>query len=259
MSGTMRYVAAAQVLDRRDHPDVDRAFVQERRALRRRIEPQREQVAAQLQAVDQRPRVQIIDGAETNGSSSARRVTAGSLEPAVPLDRARARPRGCCRGSLRAGCAASQDARIDRRHAVDVVGADGQRDLRELRAIERPVDLDGVDVRQRAAAPAPPASRRRSRWSASRPTADRGSGANARKPPTADCTSRARVSERRRAIAGAGRRRSAAAPAGRASRAARDRRRRDRQAIDRRFGDRLETGLAQAAPSAVVRERHRAR
>ena len=33
-----------------------------------------------------------------------------------------------------------------RRHAVDVVGADGQRDLRELRAVERPVDLDRRDV-----------------------------------------------------------------------------------------------------------------
>ena len=36
---------------------------------------------------------------------------------------------------------------IHRRHVVDVVGADGQRDLRELRAVERPVHLDRRNVR----------------------------------------------------------------------------------------------------------------
>ena len=42
-------------------------------------------------------------------------------------------------------------------------------------------------------APSPPASHRRSRWTARRSDMVRGSGANARKPPTASCRSRART------------------------------------------------------------------
>ena len=79
---------------------------------------------------------------------------------------------------------------------VDVVGADGQRELRELRTVERPVHLDRVDVVRDAAAPRPPASRRRSRWTAAATDMTRGSGANARMPPTASCRSRARSDER---------------------------------------------------------------
>ena len=117
---------AAQVLDGRDHADVDRALVQQRRALRRRVELQREAVA-QLEAVDQRPRVQVVDRAEPDRSHRALRHRRGARSGRCARPGA-SRPRGCCRGFPRAGCAAVPERpRIGRGDAVDVVGADDQR------------------------------------------------------------------------------------------------------------------------------------
>ena len=45
---------------------------------------------------------------------------------------------------MRASAAA--EVAFERRHAVHVVGPHGQRDLRQLRTVERPVHLDRLDV-----------------------------------------------------------------------------------------------------------------
>ena len=187
----MRYGDAAQILDRRNHAEVDRALVQQRRALRRRVEPQREELVAQLEPVDQRPRVQIVDRAEPDGSHP--RAPIAELARTARFARpARRPPRGCCRESLRADCAACRAPRIDGRHAVDVVGADRQRDLRELRPVERPVHLDrrmfgSEQPRQRDGLHVVVAGRRRG------DRQRRGSGAKARKPPTACAARHARA------------------------------------------------------------------
>ena len=66
---------------------------------------------------------------------------------AVPLDRRPAPPPGCCRESLRSGSAACPSTPgSDAATPIHVVGPHRQRDLRELRTVERPVHLDGLDV-----------------------------------------------------------------------------------------------------------------
>ena len=77
-SGTMR-VVAAQVLDRRDQPEVDLALVQQRRALRRHVEAHVELIGMGIEPVDQRLRIEI-----RNRAKPKRRVMRGevSLRPA---------------------------------------------------------------------------------------------------------------------------------------------------------------------------------
>ncbi len=71
------------------------------------VEAQREQLGPQLEPVDERPRVQVVDGAETDQSSdSASAVRRRSRRSGRCARPARAPPRGCCRGSLRARCGA---------------------------------------------------------------------------------------------------------------------------------------------------------
>ena len=55
---------------------------------------------------------------------------------------------------------------VRRRDAVEVVGAEGQRDLRQLRTVAPPVHLDRSECSAPPAARAPPSSRPHSRWSA---------------------------------------------------------------------------------------------
>src|SRR5262249_38602635 len=62
--GDESVLAATKVINRRDLPYVDRPLVQERRADRWHVEPERKTVGAPLQAEHQRSRVQIIDGAD---------------------------------------------------------------------------------------------------------------------------------------------------------------------------------------------------
>ena len=102
-------------------PDVDGLLVQQRGALGRRVEAQRE-AGADLEPVDQRPRIQIGDGAETDHRHVG--WLTGRAPRSARLARpARAPPPGCCRGFPRAGCAASRASPVDRRHPIDVVGA----------------------------------------------------------------------------------------------------------------------------------------
>ena len=161
------------------------------------------------------------------------------IHPARP---APVRRRGCCPGSPRADCAGARDRPSSAETPSTSSAPIGQRDLRELRSVERPVDLDRLDVVERAAAPSRPASHRRSRWTAGRRSDARGSGANARTPPTAAWMSRARVDGLERDAVGAGCwtvSRGTVQPG-----VARGGDGRDRigQAIDRRLGDRLQAG-----------------
>ena len=59
-------------------------------------------------------------------------------------------PPGCCGGSLRAASAVDPRRLRPCRHAIDVVGAEGQRDLRKLGPVPLPVHLDVVDRHQQA-------------------------------------------------------------------------------------------------------------
>ena len=147
----------AQVLDRRDHPEIDRRRRAAARRTGRHVEPQLEEIRragpdrgrADARSGSSRRRAEpcrarsasdctLADAAVTSAiiacSNEPSRST-GSSPAAVMLPRIssiglRRRPRS----------PSSADTR------VHVVGAHGERDLRELRAVERPVDLDGVDV-----------------------------------------------------------------------------------------------------------------
>ena len=133
------------------------------RALGRHVEAQRRTRGCALEAVDERARVEVRRRRRDWTQPTSRRA-ARSGRCARP---APAPPRGCCGGSPRAARGGALRSRLVlRRHAVHVVGADGQRDLRELRAVERPVHLDRRRCCRRPGARARRASRRRSRWSA---------------------------------------------------------------------------------------------
>src|SRR5215813_10258118 len=67
------------------------------------------------------------------------------LEPPIPFERFKARG-GDVAADLLNRTAASPENALERRNAIHIVGAHRQRDLRELRAVERPVHLDRVDV-----------------------------------------------------------------------------------------------------------------
>ena len=128
-------------------------------------------IGLRVEPVHERPDVQVIDGAEPDGRAHGRASrTARCAPPAsrnggadLPLDFL---ARRAARAELR---------RVDGRDAVDVVGAVGNRDLRELRAVERPVHLNGRNRRGTSAAPPRSSARRRSRWPACR--RDRGAAA----------------------------------------------------------------------------------
>ena len=176
-----------RILDRRDHPEIDGVLVQQRGALRRRVEAQREQRALQLEPVDQRrafryatapSRIRLMIGTCDATVRDQRRT-------AIALDRLQARRADVAANLLERAAPRAQHPRIDRGHAVDVVGAHRQRDLGELRAVRAASRPGSTGCSRRAAAPPPPASRRHTRWSAPRSRSRAGSGANARKPPTA--------------------------------------------------------------------------
>ena len=71
-----------------------------------------------------------------------RRSSPHDVEAAVALDRLLPGREDVAADLLERRAAAALGRLVLRRHGVDVVGADGQRDLRELRAVERPVHLD---------------------------------------------------------------------------------------------------------------------
>jgi hypothetical protein len=58
---------AAQVFDRRNHPEIDLPRVQQRGALRRHVEPEIEQIGPLVQAVDERPRIQVSNRTQATG------------------------------------------------------------------------------------------------------------------------------------------------------------------------------------------------
>ena len=98
-----------------------------------------------IEPVHERTRVQIADRAEADARSRGHRGcsprTAG-LEAAVALDRLLAGRADVATDLLERRAAAPSAVSSSARHGVDVVGADGQRDLSELGAVQRPVDLD---------------------------------------------------------------------------------------------------------------------
>ena len=171
---------AAQILDAGDHPDVDRPLVEQRGTLGRRIELHGE-LRTQLQTVDERPRVQVVNRTQPD-RSHPRRSVAGSGQPvriARPARLVAVQPRWMLpRISSSAVRLGPRAPGSDCRHAVDVVGADEQADLRQLRTVERPVDLDRRHVAA-AAGPAPRTSRRHTRSSVRSP---RGVAAAGRTP-----------------------------------------------------------------------------
>ena len=114
--------------------------------------------ASPLEAVDERPRVEIVDRAEANHGHQASNSKRPSRSTA-----SRAAARMLPWISSMGASPRTKHAGVDGRDPVHVVGADRQRDLRELGTVERPVHLDRLDVGRRPAARARPASRRRTR------------------------------------------------------------------------------------------------
>ena len=52
--------------DRRNHAEIDRSLVEKARAVRRHVEAQRDRIRAPLEAIDERPDVQVADRAKSN-------------------------------------------------------------------------------------------------------------------------------------------------------------------------------------------------
>ena len=104
-SGDDRVAVTAQVLDRRDQPEVDVAVMQERRARARQVVADVEAIGPAIQSVDQWARVEIRDGPNPNRRHQLRSPkrpsrSAGSPEAATMFRRisssgARRRPRSC--------------------------------------------------------------------------------------------------------------------------------------------------------------------
>ena len=166
------------------------------------------------------------------------------LEPAVALDRLLAGGADVAANLFERRAAPPLGRLVFRRHRVDIVGADGERDLRELGSVQRPVHLNRRhvvhdDPRQRHALHIVVAGA-----SARRSSSRRGSGANARMTATARCSSATAFSSgrrigRRRLMHGQARERQPG------DIHFLDRPPRILQAIERRFGDQLEAGGAQ--------------
>ena len=135
-----------EIRDRRHHAQIDLAGVEQPRALRRR-----DRTAActrsgtRVEAVDERPDVEVVDGAEPDRP----------LHACTPDCLVAYRPSRSTGAAKAARIWRSISSRGDRRgprsagsiggDAVDVVGAVGDRHLRELGTVERPVHLDERD------------------------------------------------------------------------------------------------------------------
>ena len=94
-----------------------------------------------LETVDEGARVQVIDRAQANDGHQAQQP-----EAPIPLDRLERRRADVALDLLDRAAPRAEHARIDGGDPVDVVGAHGQRDLRQLRSVDRPVDLNRIDV-----------------------------------------------------------------------------------------------------------------
>ena len=170
----------AQIFDRGNQADVDRAVVQQPRAFGRHVEAQieaRRSRRARRRAgarSDSRRRPAARDPAGHRGAHRGARRRSGRCVRPAP-----ARPRGCCGGSPRAARGAGpRSCRPPADTRVHVVGADGERDLRELRTVERPVHLNRRHVvddepRQRDALHVVVAGRRHGRIDAARQRRER--------------------------------------------------------------------------------------
>ena len=141
MSGTMR-VVAAQVFDGRDQPEIDACLraaaprISTARRSGRRIDRDRHRA--------RRPAVSYSDTKPRQGGVGRQRA-ASSL-----------RTRGVKPAAAMLRRTSSTDVRrraqrlvVNGRDAIEIVGAERQRHLRELRAVLRPIHLDVLHRRQR--------------------------------------------------------------------------------------------------------------
>ena len=214
--------------------------------------------AAALEPVDQRPRVQIVDRAEPDVGDAGHQRDRSARRSAPSRSTGSSPAAGCCRGSLRAGCGACP---ADRRRAPR------RRRRRRRRRSARPAP---ASVRRATSRPGStamfgttqPRQRhqlhvvvaggrlRRSTWS-------RGSGANARTPPTAVLQSRA--SARQSATPSSGgsccTRQARHAERRRCATASTRPSRRPRSAIDRQPRRSLEARPRRERPRSVARAR----
>ena len=164
------WLGAALVLDRRDHPDVDRPLVQQRRALRRHIEPEREQVGSEVEPKDERSRVQVVDCAETRRVNHAGSRSARALDGSRPAARMLPEfPRGRC-GACRASRSPPRRRRPRRRPPRSARPAPAS-----VRTAASPPEWSRCW--QRSDAPARPASHRRNPVDGCAAVNARGSGA----------------------------------------------------------------------------------
>ncbi len=145
----------------RHEAEVDLAGVQQLRADRRHVEAQRDAGIA-IEAVRERTRVQEADRADAN------HATPRDRKRAVALDGVERGGREVATDFLEDRAARPVRHVVARGHGVDVVGAEQQARLRQLRAHAQPVRLD-VRRRCRArGARSPRGACRRSRWWAAR-------------------------------------------------------------------------------------------
>src|SRR6202008_1412324 len=73
-------------------------------------------------------------------------TSADQPEKPITLDRLESRRADVALDLFDRTAAHAQQARIDRRYAINIIGAHRQGHLRELRAVKRPVHLDRFDV-----------------------------------------------------------------------------------------------------------------
>jgi len=73
-------------------------------------------------------------------------TSCAGVEPAVAFHRLQRGGADVPAHFLERGAPASFARVVERRYGVDVVGSDRQRDLRELRTVQQPIDLDRRDV-----------------------------------------------------------------------------------------------------------------
>ncbi len=137
--GTMLY-PRTRVLNRGNQTEIHLVCVQQRGTTRRHIEAEAEAAGLGLETVDQRPSVEVADGAKPNS------IAGLPHETSVALDRLEA-----CRANTSPNL-------LDRRappsfrlvvscvDRVMIIGSKRERHLRELRAVQRPVNLNHIDT-----------------------------------------------------------------------------------------------------------------
>ena len=196
MSGTKPVVAGRYSIGG-NQPEIDLAGVQPGGAGRRQVELDVEESRLPLEPVDQRPGVQERDRADADACAH-RAVAAHRPSRSTGVSPAG----GDVAPDFLGGDATRAERRVvQRRHAVEVVGADAERDLRQLGPVARsspPARWAPSPRTSRASATVRTSSKpvvgvARSTW--------RGSGATAVMPPTASARRRASSSHASRSPA----------------------------------------------------------